>query len=215
MKVKSVLTIAILIIAPHYVTAQTPRINVEKLFNSQTRPQPIPQCTIISDQLPSFRGLKLGMPISQPKNAEPHRRYYSLEDGFGTKVGLVRQEDKEFLGKFDLKEVKSLELVSLNSKLVGYQLRYSRNAVWNSLSSILPKFSAVLNLPLEAWRTTQKLDGAEFESKMFCDGFNVVLTGSKTSFGSDLALKIETNYKNILETEKRELLRRRAEAFNP
>lgn len=215
MKSKSILAVVILLTAAHYTQAQAPRINVKGLFNSQTITQPIPQCKMTADQLTSFRGIKLGMTVSQPNDTEPHRRFLGLEDDFGTRLGPFTSEDRNFLRNFDSREIKSLEMISLNSKLVGYEIKYSRNAAWNSLSSILPKFSAALNLPDDAWRTTETMGDAEFESKMFCDGFTAVLTGNKTAAGNNLVLKIETNYKDILEAEKRRVLSQRAEAFKP
>lgn len=175
----------------------------------------MPQCKLTADQLSGFRGLKLGMHVSQPNDSEPHRRFFRIEDDNGNKSGLFAKWDADFLQNLELKDLKTVTVTSLNSELVGYEIEYSRNAVWNSPSSLLSKFSTTLNLPGDAWRIEETMGDTEFESKMYCGDFTAVLKGRRNQHSSNLVFKVETNYKNVLEAENQEKLRKQAEAFKP
>jgi hypothetical protein len=157
-------------------------------------------CKLEAKDLPSFRGLKLEMPLKLKENK--FSTYFLKEQNIfnASELGYKKQyfhpdfepfnlpdEDKtpKIIDKKDLDDV---TLETLDEKLVKFEIEYDDSIQWSSINQVVEKFADTFKLQRQDFKVTS-YSSAEVE----CKDFSVNIKAYKDDNLNQrrLALKVE------------------------
>ena len=166
------------------------------------------QCALKSDQLPSVRGLRLGMTAVQLKTQYPRLAVGSADEFGQERVALWRDQLAE-VDQVAFKGVNSLSLNLIDDRVVEFSLTYDR-LPWKDLSQFVTKTSETLGLPA-GWKGDANNMTLDCDHLLLRAGRSSYSVGSMSPF---LSFK-ELGAEEIVEGRVAKKKERQIESFKP
>lgn len=121
------------------------------------------QCKLNVAQLPTLRGLRLGMTTEQVRSVFPGMQSEAKGD-----LGQINTSvSRDYSGTNGpiFKDIYGIDFTFFDNKLVDFTIQYDYSVHWDTLESFIAKVSESLRLP-NLWEN----EGG-FSKKLKCDGF--------------------------------------------